>query len=115
MKWIAILACLRANDVCAGCGCLSAFQDRTGHFELYAGEDVRLTAFMRCSHCIRKGGEPLEDAGFAEKLDRLLSEGTEVVHIGVCAGKDAGAACSGMAKMIRAFEARGIEIIWGTH
>ena len=115
MKRIAILACLRANDVCAGCGCLSALQDRMRHFARYAGHEVRLTAFMRCSRCVREDGEPMEDEGFVEKLDRLVSEGTEVVHIGVCAGRDADTACPGMAKMVRAFEARGVEIVWGTH
>ena len=115
MKKIAILACLRANDVCAGCGCLNAFQDRRKHFERYAGEDVRLTAFMRCSHCLWEDGEPMEDAGFVEKLERLVSEGTEVVHVGVCAGRDADTACPGMAKMVREFEARGVEVVWGTH
>ena len=115
MKRIAILACLRANDVCAGCGCLSALQDRTRHFERYAGEDVRLVAFMRCSHCIREGGSPMDDAGFVEKLERLVSEGTGVVHVGVCAGKGPADACPGMARMTREFQARGIEVVWGTH
>ena len=115
MKRIAILACLRANDVCAGCGCLSAFQDRTRHFERYAGEAARLIAFMRCSHCIREGGEPMDDVDFVEKLERLISEGAEVIHIGVCAGRGPDTACPGMVKMIREFKKRGVEVVWGTH
>ena len=114
MKKIAIVACLRANDVCAGCGCLNAFYERRKHFERYAGEDVRLTAFMRCSHCVREG-DPMADAGFVEKLERLVKEGTEVVHIGVCAGHGAADACPGMAQMARAFAERGMEVVWGTH
>lgn len=114
MKRIAILACLQANDVCAGCACLNALYDRQRHFERYAGEEVRLTAFMRCSRCVREG-DPMADAGFVEKLDRLVREGTEAVHIGVCAGKDAQSACPGMAKMARAFEQRGVKVVWGTH
>ena len=74
MKKIAIVACLQANEVCAGCGCLNAFQDRTQNFERYVGEEVRLAAFMRCSHCIRKEGDPLADAGFVEKLERCCPE-----------------------------------------
>ena len=70
MKRIAILACLRANDVCAGCGCLSALQDRTRHFARYAGQEVRLTAFMRCSCCVREDGEPMET-----HFDAMLSDG----------------------------------------
>ncbi|MBQ8108544.1 MAG: CGGC domain-containing protein [Clostridia bacterium] len=114
MKKIAILACLRANDVCAGCGCLNALYDRRKFFERYAGQEVRLTAFMRCSHCVREGN-PMKDEGFVEKLERLASEGTQAVHIGVCAGRDAATACPGMAKMARAFEEKGLEVIWGTH
>ena len=114
MKRIAILACLKANDVCAGCGCLSALYDRKARFERYAGEEIRLTAFMRCSHCVREG-DPMEDPGFVEKLDRLVQEGTEVVHIGVCAGRDDESACPGMRRMARAFSERGVEVVWGTH
>ena len=115
MKKIAILACLRANDVCAGCGCLNAFYDRRKHFERYAGEELLLTAFMRCSSCLREGGDPMEDAGFVEKLERLAQEGTQSVHIGVCAGKDADTACPAMRRMAHAFEEKGVEIVWGTH
>jgi len=115
MKKIAIVACLQANEVCAGCGCLNAFQDRTQNFERYVGEEVRLAAFMRCSHCIRKEGDPLADAGFVEKLERMASEGVEIVHIGVCAGRNAESACPGMLKMIKAFEDKGMKTVWGTH
>ena len=113
-KRIAILACLRANDVCAGCGCLNAFYDRRAHFERYAGEELRLTAFMRCSHCVRES-DPMRDEGFMEKLERLVKEGTQIVHIGVCAGRDEASACPGMLKMAQAFRDRGLEIVWGTH
>ena len=114
MKRIAILACLRANDVCAGCGCLNALYDRKAHFDRYAEEEVRLVAFMRCSHCVQEG-DPMEDPGFVEKLDRLVREGAEAVHIGVCAGRDDDTACPGMRKMSRAFSERGVEVVWGTH
>lgn len=115
MKKIAILACLQANDVCASCGCLNAFYDRRKHFERYAGEELRLIAFMRCSHCLREGGDPMADTGFVEKLERLIQEGTETVHIGVCAGRGEADACPGMLKMAHAIKNRGIEVIWGTH
>ena len=51
MKRIAIVACENSNTVCAGCACLNAFYDRRKSFERYAGEELRLMAFMRCSHC----------------------------------------------------------------
>jgi hypothetical protein len=68
---------------------------------------------MRCSHCIRKEGDPLADAGFVEKLERMASEGVEIVHIGVCAGRNAESACPGMLKMIEAFEDKGMKTVWG--
>lgn len=46
------------------------------------GKDVDLRAFLRCSNC---GKTPQEDPGMTEKLERLVSSGVEVVHIGVCA------------------------------
>lgn len=113
MKKIAILACRNSNQVCAGCACLNAFYDRKKTFERYAEEELRLTAFMRCSKCHTEI-PPLEEPGFQEKLERLIREGTECIHIGICA-KQNGEICPGMAQMAKAFEDRGMEIIWGTH
>lgn len=114
MRKIAIVCCLGANDVCAGCACLNAFYDRRRSFERYAGEELRLTAFMRCSHCV-KDGDPLSDPGFVEKLERLVSEGTQTVHIGICAGREEETACPGMKKAAAAFREKGLEVVWGTH
>ena len=113
MKKIAILACRNSNQVCAGCACLNAFYERKKSFERYADEELRLTAFMRCSKCYTEV-QPMEEAGFLEKLNRLVSEETECVHIGICAVKN-GAACPGMAQMAKAIEERGIKVVWGTH
>ena len=114
MKRIAILTCLKANDVCAGCSCLSALYERRGAFARYAGEEVRLTAFMRCSACRRDGGEP--DAGEIEKLDRLAKEGTEAVHVGVCAlDRASGEMCPGMRRLAEECRARGVEVVLRTH
>ncbi|MBQ8508268.1 MAG: CGGC domain-containing protein [Clostridia bacterium] len=113
MKKIAILACRNSNQVCACCACLNAFYDRQKSFECYAGEEIRLTAFMRCSKCHTEV-QPMEEPGFLEKLERLVSKGTECIHIGICAMKN-DEACPGMAQMAKAFEDRGIEVIWGTH
>ena len=82
MKKIAMLNCLKANDVCTGAGCMRAFYARSGGFARYEGQDLELTAFARCSAC---GKTAEEDAGMTEKLERLASIGTETVHIGVCA------------------------------
>ena len=114
MKRIAIVACENSNTVCAGCACLNAFYDRRKSFERYAGEELRLMAFMRCSHCV-KNGDPMQDAGFVEKLERFVSESVEIVHIGLCGGRTEETACPGMAKMAAAFREKGLTVGWGTH
>lgn len=82
MTNLAILCCLDANDVCTGAGCLRALRERRGGFACYEGQETELLAFLRCSHC----STPLEeDAGMQEKLECLVSIGTQAVHIGVCA------------------------------
>lgn len=112
MKKLAILTCLQANDVCAGVSCLEALAARRGGFIPYAGQEVQLCAFLRCSHC---GANPTEDTGMLEKLERIASCGVEVAHIGVCAQKKNGARCPQMAQAAAWLEARGIEVVWRTH
>lgn len=114
MKNIAILACLNSNKVCAGCACLTAMNERIRAFAPYAGEELKLTAFMRCSSCVRDG-DPMEDPGFVEKLERLVQEGIEILHIGICAGKTEAEGCPGMVKMAAAFREKGVQVVWGTH
>lgn len=114
MKRIAILACRNANDVCAGCGCLNAFYDRKKAFERYGNEPLRLTAFMRCSHCISEI-DPSSDPDFLEKLDRLVYEKTDRVHVGICARKKDGEICKGIQSMVECIKDRGIEVVFGTH
>ena len=55
------------------------------------------------------------DPGFTEKLERLVQEGTEILHIGICAGKTEEEGCPGMVKMVRAFRDKGVKVVWGTH
>ena len=108
MKRIAILNCLKANQVCAGVSCLDALRERRGGFAEYAGEDV---AFLRCSNC---GKTPEEDPGMTEKLERLVSSGVETVHIGVCAQMK-GIRCKTMETYASWLENHGIQVIWKTH
>lgn len=112
MKKIAILACLKANDVCAGCSCLNALDARRAYFQEYAGEEVKLCAFMRCSQC---GVAPEADKGMTEKLERLAKEGVETAHIGVCAKRKDGSICPYMQKTANWLEEHGIRVVWGTH
>ena len=109
---IAMLNCLRANEVCAGCACLSAFYQRRAAFARYAGTEVELAAFLRCNGC---GRPPEEDAGMLEKLDRLKAEGVETVHLGVCTREKGGEECPTITALGRLLEIRGISVVRGTH
>lgn len=111
---IAILNCLKANDVCAGASCLKAFNTRTRHFEVYGETPLELTAFARCSGC-----EAGVDDGFTEKLERIVSEGSEVCHVGVCTKKRGEngeiSECPVITKAAEYLEAHGVRVVRGTH
>ena len=111
MKKIAMLNCLKANDVCTGAGCLKAFYSRTGGFAEYGDEQLQLMAMARCSGCDKTAEN---DPGMMEKLERLVSVGTEIVHIGVCAAHNS-EPCPTMQTHARWLEEHGIRIIWRTH
>ena len=111
MTKIAMMNCLKANQVCAGVACLDALRERRAGFACYAGEDVDLRAFLRCSNC---GKTPQEDPGMTEKLERLVSSGVEVVHIGVCA-QPKGIRCQPMERYAAWLEEHGIRVVWKTH
>lgn len=111
MRKIAMLNCLNANQVCTGAGCMKAFYERRASFERYQGEEVVCLAFARCSEC-RTGPE---HPGMKEKLERLVKEGVEVVHIGVCTKNREGARCPNILEDAAWLEAHGIEVVWGTH
>lgn len=49
-----------------------------------------------------------------EKLERLVSSGIEVVHIGVCA-QPKGIRCQTMERYAAWLEEHGIRIVWKTH
>lgn len=112
MKNIAILTCLNSNRVCAGVACLKAFNERTVHFAEYAGEPVALCAFLRCTQC---GVDPENDAGMMEKLERIVSCGTDVAHIGKCCVKKDGTRCPHMEKAAAYLAGHGVRVVWGTH
>ncbi|WP_302177627.1 CGGC domain-containing protein, partial [Megamonas funiformis] len=51
MKNIAILTCLKANDVCTGASCLDALYNKKGFFTQYTNDDTKLVAFWTCNGC----------------------------------------------------------------
>ena len=108
---IALLNCLKANDVCAGAACLRALNSRTKHFEEYAGTDLELVAMARCNGC-----EAGIDEGFREKLERMVEIGTEVCHVGVCTvRRDLGKECPVITEALKYLEERGVRVVRGTH
>lgn len=109
---VAILSCLKANDVCTGMGCLQAYHDKRDAFSIYKEEETRLMAFMRCNGC---GTNPEIDEGMIEKLDRLKDSEVEVVHIGICTVNKAGKLCGTIERIIQMLKDRGIEVVFGTH
>jgi predicted metal-binding protein len=111
MRKIAILACLKANDVCTGEACLHAYRERSGAFLRYAGEDTELAAFLRCNGC---QSCPENDPGMLEKLDRLQTLGVSALHLGVCAAPG-GRECPNIARIAAMAEKRGMKIVRGTH
>ena len=108
---IAILNCLKANEVCTGAGCLRAFNSGTRHFEQYGGEPLTLVAMGRCNGC-----DAGIDKGFREKLDRIVSEGAEACHLGVCTIRsDTKEECPTITEAADYLQAKGVRIVRGTH
>ena len=114
MKKIAILACLNANRVCTGAGCLRAFNEKTGSFARYEDAPLRLMAFFHCPGC---GKSRAQDEGTLEKLERLEKIGVQYVHVGVCGMTDAkhDVLCPTMQALVELLRQRGMEIVLRTH
>ena len=107
-----MLNCLKSNRVCTGAACLQALNERKKSFAQYKGQNIELTAFMRCNGC---DIDPEGDKGIIEKMDRLQKIGTEVLHVGVCTVKKEGGECPTITKMIEMAQQRGIRVVRGTH
>ena len=112
MKKIAMLNCLKANEVCTGAACMKAFNEKSRSFERYREEETVVAAFMRCNGC---DAHPGEDKGLQEKLDRLVKEGVQAVHAGICTKDRQGEECPVITDILSARESRGIEGLRGTH
>ena len=108
---LAMLNCLKANEVCTGAGCLRAFNTRTRHFSDYGDAPLELIAMARCNGC----GKGVDD-GFREKLERIVSERAEVCHLGVCTkhGQN-GEECPTITEAAAWLEEKGVRIVRGTH
>ena len=115
MNKIGFLTCLNSNDVCTRAGCLSAFQNRTDFFREYS-EDTVLAVMMTCNGCCcRNETDPEKDSGILEKIDRLVSENIQTVHVGSCRLTKYKTECPRMVRICKMIEERGIRIVRGTH
>lgn len=112
MKKIAMLNCLKANEVCTGAACFKAYNEKRKAFEQYKGQDIELIAFMCCNGCEK---EPNTDKGMLEKIERLKKESVENIHIGVCTQDRQGIECETITRIIKMIEEKGIKVIRGTH
>lgn len=112
LKKIAMLNCLKANQVCTGAACLQAWNRREKSFSRYVDEPVELVAFLRCNGCQK---DPIWDKGILEKLDRLQAIGVDVVHAGVCTKRPDDSRCPTIQCILTMLEERGISWVDGTH
>ena len=117
MKKIAILRCLRSNDVCTGAACLEAFNERLGSFSIYNNEELQLVAFWSCNGCL--DCELKSENGLEEKLQKIISLKTDIVHVGVCTKQRSvngiRQTCPTIKELCNRIEASGIKIVQGTH
>lgn len=112
---LAILTCLHSNDVCTRAGCLKAFYEKQDFFKGY-DSDTRLIALMTCNGCPgERKAEPKDDPGIQEKLDRLVKESVDAVHVGVCRMKRDEQECERITQICSLLEQRGIRVVRGTH
>lgn len=108
---IAILNCLQANEVCAAAACLKAFNAKSRSFAQYGDEPLELVALARCNGC----GNGI-DAGFREKLERIVNEGAEAVHLGVCTiQRETKKECPTITEAAAWLEEHNVKVIRGTH
>ncbi len=112
MKKVAMVNCLKANEVCTGAACMKAWEAKTRSFSVYQNKETVLTAFARCNGC---GNTPENSAGLKEKLERLVSEGTQIVHFGVCTKSRDGKECPVITEIGEWLTDHGIEVVRGTH
>lgn len=108
MRKIAILHCRKASDVCTGASCFKAYNLGLKAFARYGEEKPELAAFFDCGGC---GIDRESDAGMTEKMQRLMAEGVERVHVGVCIG----GRCPYRDEIFAMLRRYGLELVEGTH
>ncbi len=117
MKRIAILRCLRSNDVCTGAGCMQAFNKKQGAFAAYGDEPLELLAYWSCNGCADCCLQ--NQQGIEEKLERIIRLQPDAVHVGVCTkhrtARGEMVTCRVIAGLCERLRSAGIAVVEGTH
>lgn len=113
-----ILKPSKANDVCTGASCLDAFYNKKGFFTQYTNDDTKLVAFWTCNGC----DEVLlnNQEGLLEKLERILSVKTDIVHVGICTEiideqTHKKVLCPKIQEIVDFLQKNNIKVVFGTH
>ncbi|MGI6699680.1 MAG: CGGC domain-containing protein [Christensenellales bacterium] len=83
IKRIAIIVCGNVAANCPASACLWAFREQERYFEQYKGEKIplKLFAFFPCNGC---DTDFANDLGMRKKLERLVLEEVDKVHLASC-------------------------------
>lgn len=117
MKKIAILRCLKTSASCAGAGCLRAAYEKTGAFEKYCDEELRVMSVWTCNGC---GDSMLENQdGLRKKIERMKALELDALHLSNCTKKkDAEGVkhqCPTITAIAEELREAGIKVEEGTH
>lgn len=104
---IGIGICEKVNGICTTTGCFKAFHNKTGHFEVYKEEPIKLNSFFTCQACSSGSMAWMNDLAA-----QLKSKGIEIIHLGKCIAQ-----CeAGQLESIKnCFEVQNIKVVVGTH
>lgn len=118
MKKIAILTCLKWSAPCSSINCFQAFNNKEGGFAIYKNQEVQLAAFCRCNGCELPY---YDDPDMLSKLNRLIKEQVDTVHLGLCTqlrdkvDKKTRVECEKITLISQYLEKNNVQVIRGTH
>lgn len=105
---VAVVRCDIVSEVCAGVGCLKAWETRTRFFDDY-GPDAELVGFFTCGGCSGRR---------VHRLVKRLKEkhNLDVVHLSSCMLFDGDyPKCPFKGQMIGSIKGMGVRVVEGTH
>ena len=94
------------------------FYNKKGFFTQYDSDDTKLVAFWTCNGC----DEVLlnNQEGLLEKLERILSIKTDIVHVGICTEiidkqTQKKVLCPKIQEIVDFLQKNNIKVVFGTH